>query len=58
MRRKGLIMTSEKMRGNPLFMRNGFDVAGRWEIPVIRKQIINFGSNYSAPHPKNLIDLT
>lgn len=44
MRRKGLIMTSEKMRDNPLFMRNGFDVAGRWEIPVIRKQIINFGN--------------
>ena len=31
-------MTSKKMRSNPLFMRNEFDVSGRWEIPVIHKQ--------------------
>ena len=42
MRRKGINMTSEKMRDNPLFMRNGYDVAGRWEIPVVRKQMVDF----------------
>lgn len=33
-------MTSVKMRENYLFMRNGFQTAGRWELPVIRKQEI------------------
>ena len=42
MRRKEINMTSEKMRDNPLFMRNGYDVAGRWEIPVVRKQMVDF----------------
>ena len=42
MRRKEINMKSEKMRDNPLFMRNGYDVAGRWEIPVVRKQMVDF----------------
>ena len=42
MRRKEINMTSEIMRDNPLFMRNGYDVAGRWEIPVVRKQMVDF----------------
>lgn len=33
-------MTSLEMRENPLFMRNSFDVAGEWDIPVIKKQDI------------------
>lgn len=31
-------MTSIKMRENPLFMRNGFETVGKWNIPLIRKQ--------------------
>ena len=30
-------MTSERMRDNPLFMRNEFATVGRWEIPLIHK---------------------
>ena len=33
-------MTSKEMRNNPLFLRNGFESAGRWGIPVIKKQDI------------------
>ena len=33
-------MTSLDMRENHLFMRNGFDVTGKWDIPVIKKQDI------------------
>lgn len=33
-------MTSLEMRENPLFMRNSFDVIGKWDIPVIKKQDI------------------
>lgn len=33
-------MTSLDMRENPLFMRNSFDVAGKWGIPFIKKQDI------------------
>ena len=33
-------MTSNEMRNNPLFLRNGFESAGRWGIPVIKKQDI------------------
>ena len=31
-------MTSKDMRDNPLFTRNSFPVAGKWGIPIIRKQ--------------------
>ncbi len=31
-------MTSEKMRNNPLFMRNGFETIGKWNIPLVKKQ--------------------
>ena len=34
-------MTSLEMRSNPLFMRNGFKGSGKWEIPLIKKQIIS-----------------
>lgn len=33
-------MTSLEMRNDPLFMRNGFTGSGRWDIPVIKKQLI------------------
>jgi len=32
------IMTSTEMRDNPLFMRNGFDTVGKWDIPLVKKQ--------------------
>ena len=32
------MLTSKEMRENPLFMRNEFEGAGRWGIPVIKKQ--------------------
>jgi len=31
-------MTSTEMRDNPLFMRNGFDTVGKWDIPLVKKQ--------------------
>ncbi len=31
-------MTSREMRESPLFLRNEFEVAGRWGIPVIKKE--------------------
>ena len=31
-------MTSKSMRDNPLFMRNNFDSAGKWGIPIVREQ--------------------
>ena len=31
-------MESKIMRENPLFMRNSFQFAGRWELPLIKKQ--------------------
>lgn len=34
-------MNSKEMRNNPLFLRNGFETSGRWDIPIIRKQDIN-----------------
>ena len=34
-------MTSERMRDNPLFMRNEFATVGRWEIPLIHKQTLD-----------------
>ena len=34
-------MTSEKMRENPLFMRNSFEGQGKWDIPLVRKQEID-----------------
>ena len=33
-------MTSKEMRTNPLFMRNSFPTAGKWGIPIIKKQEI------------------
>ena len=33
-------MTSKQMRTDPLFMRNEFNVNGKWELPIIRKQDI------------------
>ncbi|MFC2658667.1 MAG: hypothetical protein ACFN1F_07750 [Segatella sp.] len=34
-------MTSLEMRGNALFTRNGFDIAGKWQIPVVESQEID-----------------
>ena len=34
-------MTSYEMRNNPLFTRNSFEPAGKWEIPIIKKQSID-----------------
>ena len=34
-------MTSVKMREDPLFMRNTFVSDGRWDIPLVKKQLIN-----------------
>ena len=31
-------MTSKEMRDNPLFMRNGFETVGKWDIPLVKKQ--------------------
>ena len=33
-------MTSILFRSNPLFLRNGFECIGRWDIPLIKKQFI------------------
>lgn len=33
-------MTSLDMKENYLFMRNGFDVTGKWDIPIVKKQDI------------------
>ena len=38
--RYGVIMTSIKMRNNPLFMRNTFTPVGKWGIPLVRNQQI------------------
>lgn len=34
-------MTSERMRDNPLFMRNEFATVGRWDVPLIHKQSLD-----------------
>lgn len=34
-------MTSLDMRNNTLFMRNEFNTAGKWQLPIIQKQAIN-----------------
>ncbi len=34
-------MTGECMRANQLFMRNSYEVRGRWNIPFVRKQEID-----------------
>lgn len=34
-------MTTEKMKKNPLFMRNSFDGQGKWNIPLVCKQTID-----------------
>ena len=34
-------MTSKEMRNDPLFMRNEFEVDGKWGFPIIRKQSID-----------------
>ncbi len=34
-------MKSKDFRSNPLFLRNEFEGAGKWEIPIIRKQSID-----------------
>ena len=33
-------MTSKQMRNDPLFLRNEFNVSGKWELPIIKKQDI------------------
>ena len=37
-------MTSERMRDNPLFMRNEFATVGRWELPLIHKQTLDISN--------------
>lgn len=32
--------TSKKMRDNPLFMRNEYEGRGRWNIPLVKRQLI------------------
>ena len=34
-------MTSKEFRNNPLFLRNEFDVEGKWGFPIIKKQEID-----------------
>ena len=34
-------MTSVEIRDNPLFMRNGFETVGKWDIPLVKKQDID-----------------
>lgn len=34
-------MTSYSMRNNSLFMRNGYETVGKWQIPLIKKQNID-----------------
>lgn len=31
-------MTSKEMRNHPLFLRNAFDCAGKWSIPLVKSQ--------------------
>lgn len=35
-------MTSVSMRQDPLFMRNRFETQGKWDIPLVKGQEINF----------------
>ncbi len=37
-------MTSAEMRRDLLFIRNAFEAHGAWDIPLIRKQDIDFGN--------------
>ena len=50
-------MTSSEMRTDPLFMRNGFETAGKWDIPVIKKQNISLDNielvSYSDTRPND-----
>ena len=34
-------MTSERMRDNPLFMRNECATVGRWDVPLLHKQSLD-----------------
>lgn len=34
-------MTSKSFRTDPLFLRNEFEVEGKWGFPVTRKQELN-----------------
>lgn len=34
-------MTSKQMREDPLFMRNEFELSGKWGLPLIHKQELN-----------------
>lgn len=36
-----MTLSSKNMRKNPLFMRNNFEVQGRWGLPLIHKQTID-----------------
>ena len=36
--------TSKEMRTNPFFLRNQFQVIGRWGIPVIKRQNIDISN--------------
>ncbi len=54
-------MTSREMRENPLFMRNEFEVEGKWGFPIIKKQGIDLSkieliacSDVSRNDTKNL----
>jgi len=31
-------MTSKSFRNDPLFLRNEFEVEGKWGFPIVRKQ--------------------
>lgn len=31
-------MTSKQMRENPLFMRNNYNVDGKWGLPLVKNQ--------------------
>ena len=37
-------MTSKKMRENPLFMRNNYSTAGKWGLPIVKKQEIDLSA--------------
>ncbi len=37
-----LLMQSKQMRNDPLFMRNSYETAGKWGIPIVKRQKLPF----------------
>lgn len=36
-----IVMTSVIFRNDPLFLRNEFEVEGKWGFPIVRKQALD-----------------